>query len=122
MKVYIAGVISKGGTLSESEIRANLRKFAEADLLLRMQGHSVYSPAHHVPDDDSFVASTNFEGWVHYMRTDIKALVDAEAIYPLSGWEESRGARLEVHIARELGLVELDRSSFSAEEKEEAEC
>lgn len=42
-----------------------------------------------------------------YLRADIKALVDCDAIYFLPGWEDSPGACLEYHIAKELKLVVL---------------
>lgn len=42
--------------------------------------------------------------WEDYMREDIKALCDCDGIALLPGWERSRGAHLEVHIAHRLGL------------------
>lgn len=44
------------------------------------------------------------ENWRACMVTDIKMLVDCDAIYMLTGWEKSKGASLEHHIAKELGL------------------
>lgn len=105
MKVYISGVISKSETLSEKEINANLQRFEDARLDLIAKGHDVFSPPYHIPDNGR--PSTGYLGWVEYMRKDIAELLTCDAIYPLPGWEESRGARLEMHIARELGLVEL---------------
>lgn len=42
--------------------------------------------------------------WEACMRNDIKALCDCDAIALLPGWEQSKGAHLEVHIAHRLGL------------------
>lgn len=98
MKVYISGVISKGGTLATEKIQANLEKFEAARLKLVAAGHEPWSPPHHVPG--GFQPSTTYAQWLAYMRLDIKALMDCEAIYKLEGWEESRGACLEVQIAR----------------------
>jgi len=106
MKVYICGPISLGGTLSEKEIRANLRRFQEASLKLRQMGHEVFDPSYHQPDGD-FQASTSVEVWCAYMRLDIKALVDCNAIYKLSGWQQSPGAQLEATIADKLHLLDL---------------
>ncbi len=42
--------------------------------------------------------------WSDYMRTDIKALCQCQAIYILPCWQGSRGAHLEVSLARELQM------------------
>lgn len=42
--------------------------------------------------------------WTDYMKLDITALIQCDAIYMLKGWESSKGATLEHHIAKELGL------------------
>ena len=42
--------------------------------------------------------------WLDYMRADIKALVDCEAIIMLDNWEESDGAKLELIIAQGLKM------------------
>jgi hypothetical protein len=39
-----------------------------------------------------------------YMITDIRELVLCDSIYMLRGWWRSKGARLEHHIAKVLGL------------------
>lgn len=105
MKVYICGLISKGGTLSEDEINKNLEKFVEAAERLRELGHEPTDPTWYHPKRDG--ASADYDSWVGYMRKDIKLLMDCDAIYKIPGWEDSRGARLESHIASELGLVDL---------------
>jgi hypothetical protein len=38
------------------------------------------------------------------MRNDIKHLINCDDIYMLRGWWRSKGARLERHIAKVLGL------------------
>lgn len=42
--------------------------------------------------------------WSDYLRRDIKALMDADAILMLDGWEEAKGAKLEKYIAEEIGM------------------
>jgi hypothetical protein len=42
--------------------------------------------------------------WVGYMRADITALMQCDRIIMLKGWEKSRGACLELYIARQLGI------------------
>lgn len=42
--------------------------------------------------------------WKEFMRVDLKALVDCDAIYLLKGWHISKGARLERYIAYLLDI------------------
>lgn len=42
--------------------------------------------------------------WREYMQRDLKILVHCDAIALLPGFMTSKGARLEHHVARELGL------------------
>jgi hypothetical protein len=44
------------------------------------------------------------KSWKDYMITDIKALVDCDAIFLLVNWTESKGAIVEFYIANNLGL------------------
>ena len=42
--------------------------------------------------------------WYWYLKRDIKAMIDCDAVILLPNWNESRGARLEVHVAHQLDL------------------
>ena len=42
--------------------------------------------------------------WHQFMRADIKALCDCDALALLDGWQHSAGAQLELHLAHRLGL------------------
>lgn len=44
------------------------------------------------------------QSYANYMRNDIKHLINCDDIYMLKGWWRSKGARLERHIAKVLGL------------------
>lgn len=44
----------------------------------------------------------------YYMRQSISKLVGCDLIYLLDGWADSEGARLEVKIAKAIGLKTLD--------------
>lgn len=63
---------------------------------LRARGYVVENPAEHgvVADAD----------WSDYMAYDLTRLGLCGMVAVLPGWENSKGARLEVHIARELGM------------------
>ena len=92
--VYIAGPITgKPGY--------NVDVFAAAERHLTACGHTVVNPTtlHEGP-----LGSLSRE---EYMRTDIRALLDCEAIYLLPGWQDSRGARMEHDIAVQIGLVRM---------------
>ncbi|WP_278833509.1 DUF4406 domain-containing protein [Porphyromonas cangingivalis] len=88
--IYISGGIS-GRNKEEVE-----RQFCAAENQLREMLFNPINP----------LRLTNTVGlsWEDYMRIDIKALMDCEAICMLNGWEESKGARLEFHIAQSLGM------------------
>ena len=68
---------------------------AAADLTSR--GWRVFNPA-----DQGFGGSYN-----EYMAEDLKQVCLADAVIVLPGWEESKGANLEVHVARVLDIPVL---------------
>lgn len=70
--------------------------FAAADAL-RQAGYTVLNPA----DIGLHPTWT----WADYMRVGLETLMtQADAVAVLPGWESSRGARLEVRLARRCGL------------------
>jgi hypothetical protein len=42
--------------------------------------------------------------WETCMKYDLKILVDCDVLVLLPNWRKSRGAKLEVHIAKALGI------------------
>ena len=42
--------------------------------------------------------------WLDYMRASLRDVAECDGIAVLPGWQDSRGAALEVHIARSLDL------------------
>ncbi|MDH4425099.1 MAG: DUF4406 domain-containing protein [Acidovorax sp.] len=88
--VYVAGPMTGLPDL-------NFPAFHAAAAQLRAQGLHVENPAEH----------GEIEGaeWGDYLRYDIGRLATCGAIYLLKGWENSKGAQLEVHIARTLDMV-----------------
>lgn len=75
----------------------NFPAFNYAAALLRDQGLHVENPAEHGGVDGA--------EWADYLRYDMGRLATCGAIYLLKGWENSKGAQLEVHVARTLGMV-----------------
>lgn len=88
-KIYIAGPMTGLPEL-------NFPAFHLAAEWLRGMGHEVVNPAEINPD-------TSME-WHECMRADFAQLVTCQCIYLLPGWEDSRGAKLEHHIAERLGM------------------
>lgn len=81
----------------------NRPAFHAAAAQLRAAGYEVVNPAeldstHPIADPGGYGA------WGRYMRRDIPHLVKCDALALLPGWTESKGARLEAHIAQELGM------------------
>lgn len=87
MKVYISGMVTG---LPAFIYR---KQFERAELKLRLSGYNVYNP----------VKEKDFT-WAQFMKKDIKALCDCDAIYLLKTWRMSKGARLEYDIAKALGM------------------
>lgn len=42
--------------------------------------------------------------WADYLREALRFMLGCDAVVVLPGWRESKGARLEVHVALELGM------------------
>ncbi len=96
MKIYLSGAIS-GVPLDEAR-----RRFADAEAELRWQGYEVLNPF-----DNGLHWS---DPWGDHMKADIKMLLGADIIFMLSGWEASKGAQLELTIARALDMVILHQN------------
>ncbi|WP_269497258.1 dATP/dGTP pyrophosphohydrolase domain-containing protein [Castellaniella sp. S9] len=74
----------------------NYPAFNAAAASLRSAGYDVFNPA------QNGVSPT--AAWTQHMRVDITALMDCDGILMLDGWMQSKGARLERHIAVQLDM------------------
>jgi hypothetical protein len=74
----------------------NYPAFMRAAKSLRASGYLVQNPAEN-PEPPC-------KTWAGYMRMSLAQLVRCEMIALLPGWENSRGAKLEWHIAQQLGM------------------
>lgn len=88
MKLYLSGPMT-------GQPDHNLPAFNEAAVLLEECGYTVINPAAHGVGELT---------WEQYLRRDLRWLLDCEGVATLLGWTTSRGAKLEVHVARELGM------------------
>jgi len=89
VKLYIAGPMTGLPDLNFPAFHAEAAR-------LRALGYEVSNPAEINPDPTA--------GWEACMRADIAELVKCDGVALLPGWERSRGASLEAHIAHSLDM------------------
>jgi hypothetical protein len=90
MRLYIAGPMT-------GYPEFNYPAFFAAARLLDAVGIETINPARSQGREDC-------KTWLDYMRASLLDLAECDGIAFLAGWGESRGASLEVHIARSLDL------------------
>ena len=90
-KTYISGAISK-------RPNGNKEAFSIAQARIEEMGFIVHNP-HEIG-----APLPPWSSWVDYMRVCIAALCTADSIFMLRGWRRSRGARVELYIAKKLKL------------------
>lgn len=98
MRYYVAGPMTNVEDW-------NFPAFHEAARRLRLLGHEVINPADNDNGDTSHDRA-------HYMRQDIGHVLAVEGVAVLPGWQNSRGAKLEVLLAIELGLPIIDAETL----------
>lgn len=98
VKLYLAGPMSGLPDF-------NFPAFHAAAARLRALGHDVVNPAENDHGDTS-------KPWSHYMRQDIAHVLAVDALAMLPGWRASRGATLEVTVARALDVPVLDAGTL----------
>lgn len=75
----------------------NFPAFHDAAARLRAAGRTVINPAE--------ICTAIGLQWSDYMRKDLAELVKCDVIHMLPGWQQSKGARLELYVATELGMI-----------------
>jgi len=103
MKIYIAGPMSGVENF-------NFPLFFETEEKLKELGYEVINPAHN--DGETLEEALAMAGtpdkpnnpWSYYMRRDLPNVLNVDALCVLPNWRRSKGALLEVHIAKALGL------------------
>lgn len=100
MKVYISGKIS-----GENYEKVT-QKFNQAAAQVSAYGYTPINPldngVHHA------------EEWNKHMAADIAMLLECEAIYLLTDWNDSKGARIEKNIAEEIGIEIMHQPEYAA--------
>lgn len=90
-KMYLSGKISG---LPIEEARAN---FAKAEAVAKSLGYLPVNPMNLHNGNENM-------SWEDYMRTDIKAMMDCDAIMIQPNYRSSSGARIEVGLAINLAM------------------
>lgn len=72
---------------------------------LRQLGYHVENPAENNAPADA--------PWSSYLRLALAQLITCDSIAMLPGWDKSKGARLEYHVASELGMQVLTASQIT---------
>jgi hypothetical protein len=103
LNIYIAGPM-RGYT------NHNFDAFMEADRMLRSKWNSmvgvIFNPAQ-MDLDEGFDPSQAVDTKEHLkgcMTRDLNAILKSDAVYMLTGWEKSEGAKVEHALAVYLGL------------------
>jgi hypothetical protein len=102
-KVYIAGPMSGMPDW-------NFPAFFEAERQLLELGYNVINPAHN--DGATVQEALESAGspdrpnnmWSWYMRRDLPHVMEVDILCVLPGWQNSKGAKLEVHVAQAIGI------------------
>lgn len=95
-RIYVSGPMTGYVDLNEGTFRDAIFQLAKA-------GFAPINP-HALNHGES-------KSWHEFMRTDIMALMKCDGVATLPGWQESRGATLEVHVAHAIGMpvMSVDR-------------
>lgn len=97
----------------------NYPAFFAAEEMLKELGLEPFNPAHHngeTLEEALANVETATHSWEWYLKQDLSIMLQCDAIYPLDGWENSKGAKLEMHVAQEvdipvLQIIDLDEDA-----------
>ena len=103
MRVYISGPITGTNDFEQ--------RFEAAENNLKAQGYEVFNPA------KCNLVMPGTATWEDYMKLCEAMLSCCDTIYMLRGWENSRGAVKEYHLAMAAGMVVLKEGEANAKEK-----
>ncbi len=94
--LYIAGPMSGIPDFNYPAFRAEAER-------LRALGFEVENPADNPEQKD----------WASYLRVALVQMLSCDLVALLPGWQQSRGACLEVHVAKALGMPVLDAAQIT---------
>jgi nucleoside 2-deoxyribosyltransferase len=95
MKYYLAGPMT-------GIDKFNFPAFEKAAKKLRAQGLEIVSP-HEIDHGETEETRGSKDYWI-YVKADLKAMLECDAIILLDGWRQSRGCQFEVKLARQTNM------------------
>jgi len=95
LKYYLAGPMT-------GIEKFNFPAFEKAAKVLREKGLDIVSP-HEIDHGETEETRGSLDYWV-YIKADLQAMLECDAIVLLDGWRSSRGCQFEVKLARHCGM------------------
>ncbi|MGP9696188.1 DUF4406 domain-containing protein [Halomonas sp. AOP27-A1-34] len=80
---------------------------------LRALGYEVVNPAEKQSEAEEL-------SWEEYLKQDLQQMLTCDTIALLPGWQASKGAHLELHVAHRVGMNVVDVAQLHREELAEA--
>lgn len=106
---HVSGVVYLAGPMTGMP-EWNHPAFHAAAKQLRAAGHTVINPAEH---------GLHETDWVTCVRRGLRELLGATEVVVLPGWQQSKGARLEIAVAGALGMPVRDLAAVLNSSSEE---
>lgn len=107
MKTYISGPLAGAPHVSREEKEARFRRAAEVLTDLGREPLDPNSLAAECGKTDC--GDTNGHSWDCWLRWDLLGMLqECDSIAMLPDWPDSKGARLELHVAQQLGWTVID--------------
>ncbi|MES2590871.1 MAG: DUF4406 domain-containing protein [Bacteroidota bacterium] len=101
--------IMNSKTIYLSGPEKNFHEFEKVDKELTAMGFKVINPHVICQSVDPKLFKNEEDYWQHCMRLCIAELsAFADLLVTLTGWEDNRGAKKEVGVARELGFIPVE--------------
>jgi NADH:ubiquinone oxidoreductase subunit len=92
-RIYISGPMTGLPNCNREAFHATEKRLHQDS---RFRDWVIYNPAN-LPQSAAWT-------WHDYMRINIAHIIDCQCMYMLPGWQNSKGANLEHHIAEQLGF------------------
>ena len=102
MRLYICGCIG-------ADPENYRRNFHDAHMSLIRAGYHPKSPL------DNGLGADESADWLDHMKADIRMMLECDGVATIPGWKKGRGTRVEVDLARGLGLPVRSVSAWVAD-------
>ncbi|MCE8042483.1 DUF4406 domain-containing protein [Halomonas daqingensis] len=89
----------------------NFSAFHMAARQLRALGYEVVNPAEKQSEAEDL-------SWEEYLKQDLQQMLTCDTLALLPGWQSSKGAHLELHVAHRVGMNIVDVAAIHREELE----